>query len=236
MLPDSWHSDLQERQLAKPSAPETCPVFRRKSCAQAYKGEYVWTEYGNASPMSHLLGHIKSHKSDQSEVHFIAFKDHADDPQYLTAATLPGTYHQKLDLFKKFSTWHRRKKTSCEGKVRKKIENNSKVIWFHSVFRQILIIENLKGSKRTNCRCQGLICPWTSWSTTWEMVSSLELGHGISYATVVKRRCEAGWCQVKTLRPRGLHRFEDKDGNPVPKYVPKESGKDVLVPISGSKK
>jgi len=115
-------------------------------------GEYFWTEYGNVSPMSHLLGHIKSQKSDQSEVHFIAFKDHADDPQYLTAATLPGTYHQKLDLFKKFSTWHRRKKTSCEGKVRKKIENNSKVIWFHSVFRQILIIENLKGSKRTNCR------------------------------------------------------------------------------------
>ena len=143
-------------------------------------GEYFWTEYGNVSPMSHLLGHIKSQKSDQSEVHFIAFKDHADDPQYLTAATLPGTYHQKLDLFKKFSTWHRRKKTSCEGKVRKKIENNSKVIWFHSVYRQILIIENLKGSKTTNCRCQGLICPWTSWSTTWEMVSSLELGHGNS--------------------------------------------------------
>ena len=114
-------------------------------------------------------------------------------------------------------------------------KKNSKVIWFRSVYRQILIIENLKGSKTTNCRCQGLICPWTSWSTTWETVSSLELGHGISYATVVKRRCEAGWCQVKTLRPRGLHRFEDKDGNPVPKYVPKESGKDVLVPISGSK-
>lgn len=94
MLPDSWHSDLQERQLAKPSAPGTCPVFRRKSCAQAYKGEYFWTEYVNVSPMSHLVGHIKSHKSDQSEVHFIAFKDHADDPQYLTAATLPGTYHQ----------------------------------------------------------------------------------------------------------------------------------------------
>ena len=27
--------------------------------------------------------------SSFSEVHFIAFKDHADDPQYLTAATLP---------------------------------------------------------------------------------------------------------------------------------------------------
>ena len=26
----------------------------------------------------------------------------------------------------------------------------------------------------------------------------------------------------QTLRPRGLSRFEDKDGNPVPKYVPKE--------------
>lgn len=27
---------------------------------------------------------------------------------------------------------------------------------------------------------------------------------------------------VAPPRPRGLTRFEDKDGNPVPKYVPKE--------------
>jgi len=81
---DSWHSDLQERQL----------------------------------------------------VHFIAFKDHADDPQYLTAATLS---HLPMDIVKYY------------------------------------------------------------------------MGNGI--------------------KPRGLHRFEDKDGNPVPKYVPKEPLAAQTVPV-----
>lgn len=72
--------------------------------------------------MSHLVGHIKSQKSDQSEVHFIAFKDHADDPQYLTAATLPGTYHQKLDLFKSFLLGTGEKKHVVKEHIEKKTQ------------------------------------------------------------------------------------------------------------------
>lgn len=73
---------------------------------------------------------------DRQLVHFIAFKDHADDPQYLTAATLS---HLPKDIVKYY------------------------------------------------------------------------MGNG--------------------TKPRGLSRFEDKDGNPVPKYVPKEPLSSQTVPV-----
>ncbi len=82
MLPDSWHSDLQDRQLAKPSA------WKRRGLIPLHPG--------TCTGMFHqcLTSLIIFKVFDQSEVHFIAFKDHADDPQYLTAATLPETYHR----------------------------------------------------------------------------------------------------------------------------------------------
>lgn len=107
MLPDSWHSDLQERQLAKPSAPGTCPVFRRKSCARM----------GNVSLMSHLVGHIKSLTSPR----FISL------PSRIMQMT-HSTWQQPPCLELTTSRWVCAEivllgigeKLSCEGKVRKK--------------------------------------------------------------------------------------------------------------------
>eukprot|EP00913_Durusdinium_trenchii_P029309 g27476.t1 len=91
-----------------------------------------------------------------SFVHFIAFKDHADDPQYLTAATLA---HLPRDIVRYY------------------------------------------------------------------------MGNGIKHGPQPSIPNPRATCADVRHRPRGLHRFEDKDGNPLPKHLIQEPLVATSVPV-----